>query len=124
MNINIKFPLTDDISNHNFLKTNENTVDAIKSNLYLLFTTDVGTRFYNRGYGSNLRKFIFDQNDNLTELDIENEIKNIVSKKMSKINVDMVTFDDESTANSLLITIYFTYSDSTFSFSDVIGIQF
>lgn len=124
-NINIKFPLSDDSSNNNYLKSNSNTIDAIKTNLYLLFTTDINTRFYKRGYGSNLRKFIFEPNDQITDLDIETEIKKTVSKYLPKITVDNLTFEDiPDTNNGLLLAIYFTYSDASYSFSDVIGITF
>ncbi len=41
----------------------ENISDSIKSNLMFLLVTDKGSRFYNRGYGTNLKKFLFEQND-------------------------------------------------------------
>jgi phage baseplate assembly protein W len=123
MSINIEFPLQDDTVTNNFFKTTETTAQGIKSNLYLLLTTDVNTRFYNRGYGSNLKKYLFDPNTSKTELDITAEIKTIVSQNISNLTITNVTYETPDT-NTILITVYFTYSSDFYSFADAIAIQF
>jgi hypothetical protein len=73
--INIKFPLQDDNETGFLFKTNKLSIDAIKSDLLLLMLTQKGERYYNPDYGTNLKKFIFEPNDDLTEFDIKEEIK-------------------------------------------------
>ncbi len=120
--LNLKFPLQDDKEKNFFVKRNDNTPDAIKSNLYFLLTTEKKSRFYNRSYGTDLRKFIFEQNDEVTVFDIEQEIKNTVKKFMPNLTINNVAV--EQNENTLLLTIYFTYIEDFYSFSDAIAISF
>lgn len=121
-NINIKFPLVDDKDTNAFLKSTTTTVEAIKSNLYLLLTTEINTRPYNRGYGSNLRKFIFEPNDEKTVSDISAEIKSLVAKRIPKLGINNIEFEQKD--NSVSVLIYFTFTDDFYTYSDVIGIEF
>ncbi len=122
--INIKFPLQDDKETNFFLKRTTSTAEAIKSNLIFLFTTNKRERFYNREYGSNLKKDLFEPNDTRTASDIETNIRATVSKFIPNVNVDKILFDDKSVENGLLVTVYFTFEDGFYSFSDVIAINF
>lgn len=121
--INIKFPLTDDVENNFFLKRNEITMDAIKSNLMLLILTKKGSRYMLRDYGTNLEKFLFDPNDTLTELDIETEIKNTVNKYIPKLTINNVVFENND-ENTMIITINFVYSDDFYSETSKLTISF
>lgn len=121
--INIKFPLTDDVENNFFLKRNEITMDAIKSNLMLLILTKKGSRYMLRDYGTNLEKFLFDPNDTLTELDIETEIKNTVNKYIPKLTINKVVFENND-ENTMIITINFVYSDDFYSETSQLTISF
>jgi phage baseplate assembly protein W len=121
--INIKFPLTDDVENNFFLKRNEITMDAIKSNLMLLILTKKGSRYMLRDYGTNLEKFLFDPNDTLTESDIETEIKNTVNKYIPKLTINKVVFEN-SDENTMIITINFVYSDDFYSETSQLTISF
>lgn len=121
--INIKFPLTDDVENNFFLKRNEITMDAIKSNLMLLILTKKGSRYMLRDYGTNLEKFLFDPNDTLTESDIETEIKNTVNKYIPKLTINKVVFENND-ENTMIITINFVYSDDFYSETSQLTISF
>jgi phage baseplate assembly protein W len=121
--INIKFPLTDDVENNFFLKRNEITMDAIKSNLMLLILTKKGSRYMLRDYGTNLEKFLFDPNDTLTESDIETEIKNTVNKYIPKLTINNVVFENND-ENTMIITINFVYSDDFYSETSKLTISF
>jgi phage baseplate assembly protein W len=121
--INIKFPLTDDVENNFFLKRNEITMDAIKSNLMLLILTKKGSRYMLRDYGTNLEKFLFDPNDTLTESDIETEIKNTVNKYIPKLTINNVVFE-KTDENIMIITINFVYSDDFYSETSQLTISF
>lgn len=123
--INIKFPLQDDSETNFFLKRTETTQDAIRSNLYFLLTTEKGSRFYNREYGSNLKKYLFEPNDNITQFDIEQDIKNTISKWLPNLNINKIEFNqDEENDNSITIFIHFTYTDGFYTFNDTVAITF
>lgn len=123
--INIKYPLQDDVESNFLFKRNKTTQEAIKSNLYFLLTTEKGSRFFNRGYGSNLRKYLFEPSDNITDFDIEQDIKNTISRYLPKLKINNIKFqNDENNDNSVTVFIHFTFSDGFYTFDDAIAITF
>lgn len=123
--INIAFPLKDDDSNGFLLKTNKLTIDAVKSDLKLLLLTSKGERWYYPEYGTNLIKYLFEPNDDLTLLDILDDIKNTVNKFLPKINILNVELnDDPDNENARIVDIKFQFNDGFFSDTDSIQIRF
>ena len=90
--INIKFPLEDDKVNNFLFQTNSVTKDALRSNLLLLLLTDKGERYYLPEYGTNLRKFVFEQKDQITQNDIESDIVETVNKFIPQLTIKSVQF--------------------------------
>jgi phage baseplate assembly protein W len=123
MFINIKFPITDDVKKNFLMQRNETTMDGIKSNLMLLLITEKGTRYFQRDYGTDLRRFLFEQSDEITQSDIIDDIKLVVKKYMPKINIDSIIFDSIN-ENQVLLTITFTYTDDFYTESNKIEIVF
>lgn len=128
---NIKFPLVDDKLTNKLFKTNKLTKNGVSSDLLLLLLTRKGERYYNPEYGTNLLKYVFEQNTNLTALDIENEIKRVVKRYIPSLTIDSVTFnwnfDDEGNPisdNQLNVNIKFTYNEDAFSESSELDINF
>ena len=119
---NIKFPLEDNKSTNTLFKLTNVTKTAIKSNLLLLLLTEKGERYYQPDYGTNLMKFIFEPNDDVTTKDIEEEIKRTVSLYIPQLTIDNITFnriDDGSgevtNENQVNILIKFTYREDAFA---------
>lgn len=128
---NIKFPLTDDPNSNSFFSTTKVTKDAFSSDLLLLLLTQRGERYYDPNYGCNLIKFIFEPNDNITNVDIENDIRKTVSTYIPSLNIDSVKFDmnvDENgisvSDNQLNVRIKFTFTENAFSESGELEIKF
>lgn len=121
--LNIKYPLQDSIEDNFFLKRNRTTVEAIKSNILLLLTTQRGTRYYNRDFGSNIQRFLFEPNDSITQVDIEEDIKATLNRFIPQIKVENIEFTQLSD-NQLILDIQFTYSDANAVFRDSISINF
>lgn len=119
-NITITFPLQDDQDTNYLFKRDQVTIQAIKSKLLLLLTTSKNSRFFNRGYGSNFLKLLFEQNDEITEFDVETEIKTIVSKYLPNLIITKVSFEKED--NKLTVTINFTYKDDFLEVNDFVSI--
>lgn len=126
---NIKFPINDDVTTNTFLELSQITKEALSSDLLLLILTQKGERYYEPDYGTNLLKYIFEQNDDLTSSDIEKEIKEIVSRYIPTLTVDKITFNWNEDDNTILetqlnVNIRFTYSEDVFSESGELDLNF
>lgn len=128
---NIKFPINDDVSTNTYFAMSSVTKDAFSSDLLLLLLTQRGERYYEPDYGTNLLKFIFEPNDNITEKDIEQEIKNTVSLYIPALKISSVTFssleDEEGnpiSENQLNVNIKFTYNEDAFSEAGELDLKF
>jgi phage baseplate assembly protein W len=133
MNINIKFPLSDDTQTNNYFRLNKVSKDAFTSNLLLLFLTEKGERYYQPDFGTNLLKYIFEPNDNTNTSDIIKDLKSTVTKYIPNLKIDDVKFNYldkdgrivlEGDGDTLNVSIQFTYSESGFTESGVLNINF
>ena len=119
---NIKFPLEDDVSTNTYFKMTKVTKDAVSSDLLFLLLTEKGERYYDPEFGTNLLKFIFEPDDNITQADIETDIKNTVTLYIPTVTIESVTFNtliddagNDLPENQLNVKIKFTYSEDVFS---------
>lgn len=128
---NISFPISDDVTKNTYFKLTQITKDALSSDLMLLLLTQRGERYYEPDYGTNLLKYIFDQNDNITSVDIEAEIKRTVSLYIPALTIDNVTFNwnyDEDgnpiSDTQLNVNVKFTYNEGVFGESGNLDLNF
>ena len=129
--VNIRFPIQDDREKNTYFQMNQITKDAFSSDLLLLLLTERGERYYQPDYGTNLLKFLFEPNDNLTEQDVEQEIKRTVSLYIPSLTIDSVAFnrlvDDQGnqiSEHQLNVHIKFTYTEDAFSESGELDLNF
>lgn len=92
--INIAFPFRDDNNKNYFLQMNKEGKRALKSDLMHLLLTTPGDRLYLPEFGTNLRKFIFEPNDNASYAGIKEEIQRAINKyipnlKLTELKVEM-----------------------------------
>ena len=128
---NIKFPLNDDTVTNTYFLMSRVTKDAFSSDLLLLLLTQKGERYYEPEYGTNLLKFIFEPNDNLTANDIEAEIKKTVSLYIPALTIDSIDFNRETDSegepisdNQLNVKVKFTYNEDAFSETGELDLNF
>jgi len=128
---NIKFPLNDNLSTNTYFLMTQVTKEAFSSDLLLLLVTQKGERYYEPDYGTDLLKYIFEPNDNITATDVEAEIKNTVSKYIPNLKIDKINFnwnlDDNGqpiSENQLNVTIMFTYTEDSFSEQGQLDLNF
>jgi len=123
--INIKFPLEDDSINNFLFDRNITTKESLKSNLMLLLLTNRWERYYNPLYGTDLLRYIFEQNDKNVQISIENEIKTAVERYIPKLIINSVNFlePEQGEDNNLNILINFTYNDDVYQDTDVLVIK-
>lgn len=121
--INIRYPFKDSRKGY-FIDMNKTDSEAIKSDLMHLILTQKGERLYNPNFGTNLMKFIFEQNDSVTFSDIKTEISDVVKRYIPELNLNNVTLDYvEDNDHVALLTINYTVSDGVFESTDIIQIK-
>lgn len=86
----IKYPFTSESSENYFIDLNDSTKDYIRSVLMHLIFTPKGQKIRDYDFGTNLIKFIFSQNDNITFNGIKDEITTLISKHLKGVNVNDV----------------------------------
>jgi phage baseplate assembly protein W len=127
--INIEFPFQDDNDKNYFLKMNKEGKKALKSDLMHLLLTTPGDRLYLPDFGTNLRKFIFEQNDSQTYLGIKEEIQTVINKyipnlKLTELKIDKPE-DGEYDVNpeyAAVVRIDYIYTEGALSESDFVQI--
>ena len=120
--LTISFP-TKESPDGFYFNTESVTSRAISSNLLLLLTTQRGERWYYPEFGTDLRKYIFEQNDDITESGIKNEIESSVARFIPKLTIDKINVTNEG-ENTILLDVFFTYKDNYFSDSSALTIRF
>lgn len=130
--INIKFPLEDDVEKNILFKQNFVSKDALVSNLLLLLLTEEGERFYMSDYGINLKKYLFEPNDDVTQKEITEEIRDRVKRFIPELTITNVEFfrsefDEDGNPlmeNEITVLVSFVYESDVFSDPGSIEITF
>jgi uncharacterized protein len=121
--ININFPFRDD-STGKFLQTTLTTQEAIKADLLHLLLTNKKERLYLPSFGTNLKKFIFEQNDSKTDEGIRNEVQTSINKFIPNLNVNKITVDkSEKNEHVAIVRIDYTVTSNTFSSTDFVIVE-
>jgi phage baseplate assembly protein W len=121
--ININYPFKNSDKGF-FIDLNDTDNDAIKADLLHLILTRKGQRLYKPDFGTDLLKFIFEPEDDLTFNKLKEEIFNTVKRYLPQLQLDELTVE-ESTENeyAAVVTIKYTLTDSVFTTSDLIVIK-
>lgn len=128
---NITYPFKDNNETKSFIQVNQVSKDAYSSNLLLLLLTQRDERYYEPEYGTNLLKYVFEPNDNLTATQVEEEIKNTVALYIPEVKITSVTFnwlvDDQGqpiSDNQLNVNIKFVYNEGALTEQGNIDLNF
>ena len=98
------------------------TKEQIKSNLLNLLLTDIGERVMNPGFGTNLRRFLF---EGITDINIENLRLNLINSiaiYIPEITVENITIEPNNDYN--LITLTIDYRLNISNTPDQVTVQF
>jgi phage baseplate assembly protein W len=122
--ININYPFNNS-PNGFFLEMNSNDNAAIKADLVHLILTRKGQRLYLPDFGTDLVKFIFDQNDDITLDLVKEEIKTVVKKYLPNLTITniTVTHSDENEYTAV-ISIDYIVTEGAFQTSDSVIINY
>ena len=121
--INIDFPFKDS-TNGFFLKLNTEDSKAIKADLLHLILTNKGERLYLPDFGTNLRKYLFDPYDGITEEGIKSEINEAVKKYIPNLKINSITFSEAPQGPyGAVVRLDYTVTEDVFESRDFVIIQ-
>lgn len=121
MSTGISFPFRDDPKGVSAFAMDETTRQSVRSNLFTLYTTDEGERWYS-DFGMRLREMLFNQNTPADHEEIEAHIRQKTNRWIP--NVQLVSIQATITErNSVLFQLGYTYTDVVYQFSDVISFE-
>lgn len=118
--INIQFPFSDDPEGK-FLEMNTDSKRAIKADLMHLLLTNKGERLYMPDFGTNLRQYIFEQNDLPSHESIKNEINKTIKKFIPNLNITKLTVSEsEDNIHAVVVRIDYSVTITAFESNDFI----
>lgn len=94
----IKYPFIADNIRGFYVAANETTADKVRSQLMHIVFTPKGQRIRNPEFGTDLIKYIFSQNDDVTWESVKNEVSESVSRWATNIalnNIKVVRNEDD-----------------------------
>lgn len=121
--INIDFPFKDSPKGF-FLNLNDNDQRAIKADLMHLLLTRKGQRLYNPNFGTDLLRYIFEPNHDLTLEAIKEEVTTSVKKYLPNLIIKSLSVT-QSEDNEYAATIRMDYAitDDVFEINDFVIIN-
>jgi phage baseplate assembly protein W len=121
--INIDYPFKNSPEGF-YLNLNDNDQKAIKADLMHLLLTRKGQRLYNPDFGTDLLKYIFEQNDTLTWNSVKEEVTNSVKKYLPNLQVNSITVtQSEQNEYAATIRLDYTITESVFEIADFVIIN-
>jgi len=96
-NIYIGFSTNLEPDQNNFFSLTKTQFDQTKENLTNLLNTEQGERIMNPTYGRRLKRFVFEQGDNL-ENGITDEIEMTIHNWMPEVNIDNIDIKRDENA--------------------------
>tara|TARA_R110000824_G_C15011608_1_gene657398 strand:+ start:90 stop:473 length:384 start_codon:yes stop_codon:yes gene_type:complete len=121
--INIDFPFRDS-SNGFYFKLNDTDRDAIRSDLLHLLLTNKGERLYLPDFGSDLRKYIFEPNDQITHDKIKDNLNETIKRYIPNLLINEISFKTDDIQELIIVVLKYTVVEGTFSTNDTIEITF
>jgi phage baseplate assembly protein W len=121
--ININYPFKD--SKKGFLlDLNEDPNQALKADLLHLLLTQRGQRLYMPDFGTNLLKFIYEPNDELTYAGILEEIRTVTKKFMPKLTFTELKIEQSDESEyAAVVTMQYVITEGVFETTDIIVIK-
>jgi phage baseplate assembly protein W len=102
----IKYPFNSNDIDGSFLDLNQTEADKIKSELLHIILTPKGQRLRDPNFGTNLTRFIFEPNDEITYDKIREEITNQVMRYLPGVEfIDFSFYTREEEETEIIVAI-------------------
>ena len=121
--INIDFPFKDSPEGFYF-NLNATDADAVRADLLHLLLTNKGERLYMPDFGSDLKKYIFEPNDDVTHEQIKDNLNATIKRYMPNLIINDITFKKDSIEELIIVELTYTVTDGTFNSTDTVTLTF
>ena len=111
VSVGLDFPIARVPNQGGYFKTTKTTIDAIKNNIKLLLQTQQGERVFQPNLGMNLKRFVFEQINENTSIEIENNIVDVFETWLPFVelnNIEINTDAENQERNKIKINITFS----------------
>jgi phage baseplate assembly protein W len=121
--INITYPFKNSPKGF-FLDLTTTDNQAIKSDLMHLILTRKGQRLYNPDFGTNILRFIFEPNDDLTFSEIKQEITDVVKRYLPNLQINEISVTESTESEyAAVLRIDYSITDDVFTTTDFVIIN-
>jgi phage baseplate assembly protein W len=121
--INIDFPFRDSKKGF-YVELNQTDRDAIRADLLHLLLTNKGERLYLPDFGSDLKKYIFEPNDNVTHEQIKDSLNDSIKTYIPNLIVNSILFRNDEIEEVIIVELTYTVTEGTFQFTDTVTLTF
>ena len=121
--INIDFTFRDS-SDGSYFKMNKTDKDAIRADLLHLLLTNKGERLYLPEFGSDLKKFIFEPNDEITQEEIKDNLNQTITRFIPNLLINDISFRNDTIEELIIVELTYTVIEGTFTSTDTITLTF
>ena len=120
----IKYPFTSEGFEHYYVDTNSSVKDKVRSQLMHIVFTPKGQRLRLPQFGTNLIKFIFDQNDKTTWEAVKEEVSDAVKRWASNIIInDIQVVKNEENESEIYVRLDYSVSEGNKVTNDSVVVQ-
>lgn len=120
----IKYPFTSDGFQNFYLDANENRKEKVRSELMHVIFTPKGQRLRMPGFGTNLIKFIFEQNDSITWESVKNEVSDAVKQWLNNIIInDIQVVNNAENEAEIYVRIDYSVKEGNNTTTDSVVVQ-
>ena len=111
VSVGIDFPFARVPNQDGYFKSTKTTIESIKNNIKLLLQTQQGERVFQPNLGMNLKRFVFEQINENTSIEIENNIVDVFETWLPFVelnNIEINTGAENQEHNKIKINITFS----------------
>lgn len=120
----IKYPFTTDGFQHFYVDTNDTVKDKVRSQLMHIVFTPKGQRIRMPEFGTDLIKFIFEQNDNITWEAVKSEVSDSVKRWTDNIILnDIQIVKNEQNEAEIYVRLDYSVSEGNKVTNDSVVVQ-
>lgn len=120
----IKYPFISDGFQNFYVDANESLKDKVRSQLMHIVFTPKGQRIRNPEFGTDLIKFIFEQNDSIVWETVKNEVSESVKRWASNITInDIQVVKNEENESEIYVRLDYSVSEGNKLTNDSIVVQ-
>lgn len=105
----VKFPFTSNNEDGTFIDLNSNAEERTASEILHVILTPKGTRIRRPDFGTDLMRYVFGLNDNITWSDIRREIDDNVKKFVRGVSIDDIeVIRNEDDDHGIYVVVAYT----------------